>query len=425
MVSIRRRPFGLFRTAVMCVVGLVIAGCSGSTQGTATQTTLTLVTDAANRIQPAIDLFQKANPNIKISMTATGNSDYVTYLRPRIAAGTAPDIIRTFPGVGNTVSVGPLGQIGAFVDLSNDPWVSQLTTGQKSLFSQGGKVFAVPVDSSALGPVYNQTVLTQLGVGVPQTWSDVMNLCQVAKSKGIFAYTIFQKGGSFLTSFALSAPLVYGPHPDFTDLQYQKKASFATSGWVDVFQRQLDMLHAGCWNDAPNGTDFTASTTMVATGKAAGIVFFTDVSYLVGLAPAGTSFVMGTQPVDDNPADSYLAVDDAYGFGINAKSSHIDAARKFIDFLGTAPAQNAFAQASGGGPAIPNSEYKGVSQTQQLLAQYISSHHTGPWPNEAWPNGSVAQALIDGSQNLFDGLATPTQVASNMDKAWAAAVSGS
>lgn len=425
MVSMRRRPLGLLRKAAVCVVGFVIVGCSGSTQGAATQTTLTLVTDAANRIQPAIDLFQKTNPDIKISVTATGTSDYVTYLRPRIAAGTAPDIIRTFPGVGNTVSVGPLGQVGAFADLSNDPWVSQLSTQQKSLFSQGGKVLAVPLDSSALGPVYNQTVLTQLGVGVPQTWSDVMNLCQAAKSKGKFAYAIFQKGGSFLTSFALSAPLVYGPHPDFTELQYQHKASFATSGWVDVFQRQVDMVHAGCFNDAPNGTDFTAATTMIATGKAAGLVFFNDVSYLVGLAPAGTTFVMGPQPIDDNPADNYLPVDDAYGFGINSKSKNLDAARKFIDFLGTPAGQNAFAQAAGGGPAIPNSAFKGVGQPQQLLAQYVTSHRTGPFPNEAWPNGSVAQAMIDGSQNLFDGLVSPTQIAANMDKAWAAALSGS
>jgi len=413
---------------VMCwALATMLAACqSGQSSGGGT-TELTLGTDAASRIQPVVDAFQKANSDIKIKVTESGQTSYSTFMQPQIAAGTAPDILRTYPGIsGDPLSTSTLGQTGALVDLTKESWTSVLNTAQKSLYGQGGKVLAMPMGETAIGPVYNQTVLTQLGVsGAPQTWTDVMNLCQVAKAKGKVAYSIFQKGGSILTSFALSAPLVYGPNPAFNQQLRQGKASFVASGWVDVFQRQLDMLHAGCFQASPNGTDYNAAVNLVVTGKAAGIVLFTDISGLTAVAPAGTTFVMGPQPVDENTSDNYLSVEDAYGWGINAKSKHIDAARKFIAYLATPEAQNAFADAFGGSPSIPNSSFQGKSQTQQLLAQYVQSQHTGPFPNAEWPGSKALTALIDGSQNLFDGSESPSQVATDMDKGYKIDISGS
>jgi raffinose/stachyose/melibiose transport system substrate-binding protein len=205
---------------------------------------LTVATDNVAPLQAEVDAFTAANPDIKVEIQ-DGGSDYGTFLRTGLAAGTAADVIRTFPGAGNVVSVVPLDDAAQLVDLTDASWASELSATQENLFGNGDKLLSVPIGALGLGPVYNDQTLAELGAEIPTTYSEVLDLCATAVANGKVAYSMFLKGGSSIPSYSMVAPLVYGPNPDFTVEQIDGDQAFADSGWVTAFEIQQEMLAAG------------------------------------------------------------------------------------------------------------------------------------------------------------------------------------
>ncbi|MBX9717644.1 MAG: ABC transporter substrate-binding protein, partial [Microbacteriaceae bacterium] len=293
----------------------------------------------------------------------------------------------------------------------------------QTLFGYEGKALSVPIGSVAIGAVYNDQTLAEIGATIPETLPEVLDYCAAATAAGKVGYALFQQGGSVLTSYALSASLVYGPNPGFTAEQVAGDASFADSGWRDVLDVQVQMLEAGCFNESPNGTDFTAAAQLIADGSAVGVVAFTDVSGFTAVAPEGTTFSMGPVPATSSADDNYLAVANSTGFAVNAEAEEPELARAFVAFVATAEAQNAFAEATGGAPAIPNDTFTVDNQLQQILFDYVNAGKTGIWPDQEWPGGEVAQALLDASQAIFAGTMTVDEALTGMDAAFETALS--
>lgn len=405
---------------IAAVVAVSLSACSTSdstTRSSPGSTQITVATDNVTPLQAAIKAFEKTKPGITVKIEDGGN-DYQNFLRTGLAAGNAADVIRTFPGAGNTAGVVPLAKAGSLVDLSDSSWASQLSTTQKTLFSFGGKVQSVPIGALGLGPIYDDQTLKAIGQKVPTKFSEVLSLCAAAKSHGKVAYSLFQKGGSVLPSYAMVASLVYQPDPQFTTQQEAGKKTFADSGWVTAFSLQLKMLKAGCFNDGPNGTDYNASASQIATGKAVATFGFSDTSSLEQTSPKGTTFTLAPMPVDDS-GKLALAVADSSGFGVNNASKNKAAAEKFVDFLATAAGQNAYATAAHGAPSLPNDSFKADNKNQETVLSYEKDGKTGPWPDQGWPGQATAQALDTVSQTLFLGSDTPKSAAQKMDAAFA------
>jgi raffinose/stachyose/melibiose transport system substrate-binding protein len=406
-------------TGIAAVMVAALAGCSTSDSPPSTGSkALTVATDNPAPLKAVVDAFTKANPGVTVKIQ-DGGSTYQDFIRTGLAAGTAADVIRTFPGSGNTAAVGPLNKAGALVDLSSSSWTDKLSPTQKSLFSAKGKVLSVPIGALALGPVYDDQTLESLGLSVPTTFAEVLTLCNSAKAAGKVAYSLFQKGGSVLPSYAMVAPLVYGPNPAFTTQQIAGKKSFAQSGWVKAFDIQLQMNKAGCFNDGPNGTDYNATAAQIAQGKAVATFAFSDTTSFEQSSPKGTTFTIAPFPVGADAKDRYLSVADSSGFGINAKAKNPTLAGKFVAFLASAEAQNAYGTASKGAPAIPNSSFVPANKNQKTIVEYQKSKHIATWPDQGWPGTATGQALDDVSQTLFGGTDTPQSAAKKMDDAFA------
>ncbi|WP_029264286.1 MULTISPECIES: ABC transporter substrate-binding protein [unclassified Microbacterium] len=416
----------LQRSAPAAAVGIVavlaLTACSTSDEPTNTgstgdQKTLTIATDNVAPLEAVVEEFEAAHPDITVEIQ-DGGSDYPTFLRTGLAAGTAADVIRTFPGAGNVVSVVPLDEASQLVDLSGAEWAGELSPTQNNLFSNDDKLLSVPIGALGLGPVYNDQTMEELGLEIPETYSEVLDLCAAAKDNGKVAYTMFLKGGSSIPSYAMLAPLLYGPNPDFTVEQIAGDQSFADSEWVDAFAMQQEMLAAGCFNEGPTGTEWNVSFEQVATGQALATFAFSDTTSLEDVAPEGTTFSIAPFPVDES-GDNYLAAADSSGFGINAKSDNQDAAKVFIDFLATADAQNAYATASKGAPSLPNDSFSPDSPNQATVLEYVVSGKTATWPDQGWPGTATQLELNEVSQTVILGSDSPEAAAERLDAAFA------
>ena len=405
---------------------LLMTGCSTTPSAGGDGTVLTLGTDEPERLSLLVPAFEEANPGVTVEVVASGGQGYEEFMRTRIAAGTAPDVIRVFPGSGgNTMTVGQLAKIGVLTDLSDAEWTSQLNDAQRSLFAgPEGEIVAVPLGATGLGPVYNDRAIEEAGATIPTTWDEVLELCATAKAAGKVAYSLGQ-GDLFvtqLTPYVMVASSLYGPDPEFTARQVAGEETFVDSPWVDAFDQLLQMLNAGCFQEGVNGTSYDEANKLMGSGAALGEVTFADISSQLAAAQEGDTFTMTAFPTSDD--EPYLAVADSYGFAVNKDAKELELAKEFIAFTASAAGQNAFADATGGVPSLPNDEFEATSPQQQQVADYIAQGRTAIWPDQLWPAPEVQQTLFVVVQNLFNGLDTPESAAQKMDDAFAAALAG-
>jgi raffinose/stachyose/melibiose transport system substrate-binding protein len=405
---------------------LILTGCSTTPQADPEETVLTLGTDEPERLELLVPAFEKANPGVTVEVVSSGGQGYEEFMRTRIAAGTAPDVIRVFPGSGgNTMTVGQLAKIGVLADLSGAEWTDQLNDAQRTLFAgTDGKIVAVPLGATGLGPVYNDRALKDVGAEIPTTWDDVLALCATAKDAGRVAYSLGQ-GDLFvtqLTPYVMVASSLYGPDPEFTARQMAGEETFAESPWVDAFEQLLEMNSAGCFQEGVNGTSYDEANKLMGSGEALGEVTFADISSQLAAAQEGDTFTMTAFPTSDD--EPYLAVADSYGFAVNKDAKELELAEKFIAFTASAEGQNAFADQTGGVPSLPNDQFEASSPQQQQVADYIAAGRTAIWPDQLWPSPEIQQTLFVVVQNLFNDLDTPESAAKKMDDAFAAALAG-
>lgn len=140
----------------------------------------------------AVDRFNKANPDQKITATPYENDAYKTKIKTAIGAGQAPTIIFGWGG-GTLRSYVQAGQVD---DLT--PWLDQTPEVKdkllESTFSAGtieGKIYGFPVDR--VQPIllfYNKRVFDKVGVEPPQTWGDILDLVPKFNAAGIAPFSL-------------------------------------------------------------------------------------------------------------------------------------------------------------------------------------------------------------------------------------------
>lgn len=410
--------------AAAATVMIGVVGCStdSGTEPAEGSSTITLGTDDPVRIQPVIDAFEDANPGVTVEIQSGGDS-YQEFLRTRLASNTAPDVFRTFPGAGNIAGVLSLDDANALEDLSSQAWTSELSQQQLNLFgTSDGRILSVPVGALALGSVYSSENLEAVGATIPETYDEVLALCDTAKADGKVAYALFQKGGGVVPTYAMVAPLVYGPNPNFTSEQLAGGANFTDSGWKTAYEIQVEMHERGCFQDGVNGTDWNGAAALVAGGDAVGIFAFSDTTALEDLSDADVSYDIAPFPTSNDPNERYLAVADSNGFGVNKNAENKDLALKFVEFIGSPEAQNLFADAAKGAPSLPNDSFEASSDNQKTIVEYQQAGKIAAWPDQEWPGPEVVQSVDLIIQGLADGSITPEDGVAKMDEAWATAL---
>src|SRR5689334_23601546 len=169
--------------AVITAVSL-LAACSGGTKaGSSSGTdskTLTLASVDQGSIEDVVKAFEAANPGVKVNFTTSGADQYQQQIRTQLASGTAPDVMTVWPGNGNPGATYVLAKPGYLLDLSDQPWVSKLPAGLKSVTQYDGKTYNAIFGVNGIGAVYNKEALDKAGLTPPSTWTELLSFCKAA-----------------------------------------------------------------------------------------------------------------------------------------------------------------------------------------------------------------------------------------------------
>ncbi|GIE34828.1 sugar ABC transporter substrate-binding protein [Actinoplanes italicus] len=134
----------------------------------------------------ALDLFQKANPGIKVSTEYQDSSPYKDKLAARFAAGNPPDLMAM-----RFDSLREYADRGTLLDLSQHAGLDQsaLTDSARALGQVGARSFGVPSGLNTIGYIVDKTLTDKYGVSIPDGdtwgWDDLAAFAkQVTKASG-------------------------------------------------------------------------------------------------------------------------------------------------------------------------------------------------------------------------------------------------
>jgi raffinose/stachyose/melibiose transport system substrate-binding protein len=142
--------------------------------------------------QGAVDRFNQANPDTKITTTTFLNDPYKTKIRTALGAGEAPTIIWGWGGGGlrTWVEAGQVDDLTSWFD-ENPKVKDKLIQSSFGPATIDGKIYAMPCET--VEPIvlyFNKQVFDDVGVEPPQSWDDIMALVPQFNAANIAPFSL-------------------------------------------------------------------------------------------------------------------------------------------------------------------------------------------------------------------------------------------
>lgn len=423
----RRRTAALI--AAPAIGAIVLAGCSGGTSDSGDsadgKVEFSLTYATSNNLESPFEAlakdYEKANPNVTITLNPVPNDTYGDTLRTQLQAGNASDVIQSEAGSGQTRSIVPLAEAG-FLEPLADSATALIPEGGDSLFVVDGETYGQPLVLQYTGIIYNQTTAESAGVdSFPADWDEFASLCTDMRDQGKTALLVAGAAApnAGMVAMNIAATRVYAENPDWNADRLAGDTTFADSeGWKETFETIVELNDAGCIQDGAVGGGFDVLTNGITSG--AGLGFFgplASASELLQAAP-DQEFVAHAFPPASSGDKAMGIASPTYSLSITKASKNKEAAADFLEWVAEPEQAGLFAEVSGG---LPITGVEDVDLSDTVYAPVEDLLKNGQFtalPNQSWPNASVYEALASGVQGLLTGQATPDSVLESLDAAW-------
>ena len=136
--------------------------------------------EAADTFQAVIDNFSEQNPDIKVTLNTTPDGSGV--LMTRASSDTLPDILMHWPTDAQYVQ---FANESLLADLSGKDYTGNIVQSYiEDLKMEDGGIYCLPISLNFMGVYYNVDKFTEAGFSVPQTWDELIALCDKIVEKG-------------------------------------------------------------------------------------------------------------------------------------------------------------------------------------------------------------------------------------------------
>jgi raffinose/stachyose/melibiose transport system substrate-binding protein len=296
------------------------------------------------------------------------------------------------------------------------PWVKWSPRLLTSLDKYRQGLYAFTPGFSVFGVFTDNALFARLGLTVPQTFSQLLALCQKAHTAGTNAVELGVANPTALALliFGLAVATVYGHEKDWNSQLRAGTVSFeGTPGWHQALQEFIDISNNACFEPGFTGpgagTEFPQGQGLMAAVT----------STLKPIDPAPFSYSFYPFPGGTSPSEIRTFVSPVPSLSINAHASPQAqaAAQTFIDFIARPDQDALWAQTLGG--LTPFELLKGQAPPfMSPLAPVLKGHEWVLNPDVTWWNPSVLVALETDAIGLVTGQETIDEVLKAMDAAW-------
>ena len=413
---LRHRPATAVVTALALAATLSACGSTGNSEGVTTLNFFQFKGEALQDFEQIIDDFEAENPDIKVIQNQQPDAD--TAIRTLLVKNRTPDVVTLNAGG----KIGQLLDAGVFYDFSQDPVVDTLNPAVQEIIadlgSHDGEVNALGYVNNADGIIYNKTIFKEQGLEIPETWDELIDVCEKLQAAGITPfYGTLADSWTTLPSF--NGMGAFAARDGFFDKMREagenvdpaKSPSFSVD-FADIAEKQNTLYSYA--QDGYRGRTYDDGNAAFARGEVA--MYMQGIWALNPIKQANPDIEAGIfpYPVSDNPDDRVLVSGVDVAVMIGRDTPHMEEAKRFVDYLYRPDVIEEFAKSQNMIPAVTSAKWSDDPALQDVKPFFDDGKIAGFIDHQV-PAGIpldsiVTRGLMD--NNLMSALAT-------LDNEWA------
>ncbi len=395
-----------------------LAACTNA-QGSGKQTELNFFQfkgEALGDFDQIIAEFEADNPDIKVIQNQQPDAD--TSIRTLLVKGRAPDVITLNAGG----KFGPLLDAGVFYDWSGDPILDTINPAVQDIImdlsTERSGQYALGYVNNADGIIYNRQIFEEQGLEVPQTWDELIAVCDALEAAGITPfYGTMADSWTVLPSFnGLGA---YAARGDFFEEMREQGASTGPNSpvsfqkdFAEAAERQATLYSYA--QDGYRGRTYDDGNAAFARGEVA--------MYMQGIwaispikqANPDVDAAIFPYPSTDNPDDRLLVSGVDVAVAIGADTPHLEEAKRFVEFMFRPDIIERFANSQNMIPSVTEAKWSEDAALQSVKPFFDSGQIAG-FVDHQVPAGIPLDSIV--SRGLMEN--DPVGAMATLDKEWA------
>ena len=380
-----------------------VTGCGSSSEGdsSAKGTELELFSSKAENkdiLQKLVDKFNETHEDVTIKITAP--ADAGTVLKTRMAKNDMPDIV----AMGGDNNYTEVESAGMLVDLSSEDYISNIQESYLQMVYDVNKdkektIYGVPFATNAAGVIYNTEKFEELGLEVPKTWDEFIDVLQKIKDAGEQPLLMTYKDA--WTSLAPWNSMAADLAPaNFADDRKAGKTTFVGTH-EEIAEKYLTLLDYA--QDDYMGLSYDDGNKKFANGDAVMIINGNWAISQYRNANPDVKVNMFALPSSNDESQNKVTSGVDVLLGVSKNSSNVDAAKDFVSFMMEKENIQTYIDEQ-----FSFSALKGVEQSDEAVSgvqEDISNGKVANFEDHYYPSGLDMAALVaEFSLNRANGM---------------------
>lgn len=357
--------------------------------------------------------YQKSHPDVNIVFESFPNEAYKTQLQVALTGSAPPDVFFNWAGE----DAARLVRDGLALDLTDmeSGFKHTLSESWLSAFEYDDRIYGVPTEANSKYFYYDPAFFAQHELTPPTTFDGLLNLCRQIRTidPNMVPWPLGNSERWKLNHvITMLNERVMGQ--EATEADYDLSAPpadlFTNPGYVEAWQKVVDLKEAGCFQDAPNATSPEASRSMFAAGVSP-MIYCGTWCHNIFRDEGFSDFAMFRFPaIEGGAGDPGAGFLSAQGYMISAKSQHKQEAIDWVSFLVSDEIAAKSAEVLGIIPSNP-----ALIDTIEATDQYkwmvndIAEATGGVKVLDVLLDAGVANAYLDAGVEVLNGTKTPQQ----------------
>lgn len=246
-----KKKLALLLTAALAAGTLVIPASADEAK-TLTMWTIATEGDANYQAyQNAIADYEEEHPDVTIEMESFENESYKTKIKAAVAANELPDIYFTWGGGFSSAFV----EAGKSMELDSyyDAYKDDLPESTLKYATYDGKLYGVPYVVSISGIFYNKAMFEQYGLTEPQTWDELIQVCQTFIDNGITPFGVSVKEAWVMAMFNDALTLKCVGDEKINTAFIRGGQSYLDDSFVDAANKLQELISMGAFSESATG----------------------------------------------------------------------------------------------------------------------------------------------------------------------------
>ncbi|WP_323765837.1 ABC transporter substrate-binding protein [Marinovum sp.] len=412
-MALRTAISRIARVGALSLGAAALAGSAGAVD----LTMWTLVeNDNPEFIAEAAEAFKQTHPDVNIIHETFPNEAYKTQIQVALTGSDAPDVFFNWAGedAARLVRDDLVLDITEYKDVDGG-FGEYLGEGWLSSFEYDGRNYGVPAQAVSKYFYYNVPFFEEHGLTPPDTFDGLLTLCQDIRAvdPDIVPWALGNSERWKLNHvITMLNARVLGTEATAEDyaLTASDEELFADPGYVEAWQKVVDLQDAGCFQDAPNATSPEASRSMFAA-EISPLIYCGSWCANIFNDEGFEDFAMFRMPgIEGGAGDPGAGFMVPSGYQISASTEHPEMAAAWVSFLVSDEMSLRFAEVVGGIPSNPAliDQFKG-SENFKWISEDMATATGSVNVLDVLLEASVANAYLDAGVEVLNRTKTPEE----------------